>query len=91
MKIEDAVKYITEIPHNKKNHDSWMELWRKDSRFRYAACIVLEAVWDGRINKKGINLINAIEADINDLRTNNADRNKALNDVLDVIKERLTR
>lgn len=52
MKIEDAVKYITEIPHNKKNHDSWMELWRKDSRFRYAACIVLEAVWDGRMEEK---------------------------------------
>ena len=52
MKIADAIKYISEIPYNKKNHDSWMELWKKDSQFRYAACAILQAVWDGHLEEK---------------------------------------
>ena len=52
MKIADAIKYISEIPYNKKNHDSWMELWKKDSQFRYVACAILQAVWDGLLEEK---------------------------------------
>ena len=46
------MEYVEAIPYNKKNHDSWTELWRKDSRFRYAACVILQAVWDGHLEEK---------------------------------------
>lgn len=54
MKLAEAMEYISNIPYNKKNHDSWMELWRKDSRFRIAACAVLQAVWDGHMEEKHV-------------------------------------
>lgn len=51
-RLKTAMEYVEAIPYNKKNHDSWMELWRKDSRFRYAACTILQAVWDGHLEEK---------------------------------------
>lgn len=54
MKIADAMKYIKDIPYNRKNHDSWMELWKKDSQFRYAACIILQAVCEEQLEEKHV-------------------------------------
>lgn len=51
-RLKAAMEYVENIPYNKKNHDSWTELWRKDSRFRYAACTILQAVWDGHLEEK---------------------------------------
>ena len=36
-RLKAAMEYVEAIPYNKKNHDSWTELWRKDSRLRYTA------------------------------------------------------
>jgi hypothetical protein len=38
---------------------------------------------------KWLERINAIEADINDLRTNNADKNEIINEVLNIIHKRV--
>ena len=55
MNLKQAIKYIQNLPFNKKNHDSWTELWKKDRDFRFAACLILGAVEEGLLEEKGGN------------------------------------
>lgn len=52
MNLKQAIKYIQNLPFNKKNHDSWTELWKKDRDFRFAACVILGAVEEGLLEEK---------------------------------------
>lgn len=52
MNLKQAIEYIRNLPFNKKNHDAWTELWRKDRDFRFAACLILGAVEEGLLEEK---------------------------------------
>ena len=52
MNLKQAIKYIQNLPFNKKNHDAWTELWKKDRDFRFAACLILGAVEEGLLEEK---------------------------------------
>lgn len=52
MNLKQAIEYIRNLPFNKKNHDSWTELWKKDRDFRFAACLILGAVEEGLLEEK---------------------------------------
>lgn len=52
MNLKQALEYIQNLPFNKKNHDSWTELWKKDRDFRLAACVILGAVEEGLLEEK---------------------------------------
>lgn len=52
MNLKQAIEYIQNLPFNKKNHDSWTELWKKDRDFRFAVCVILGAVEEGLLEEK---------------------------------------
>lgn len=52
MNLKQAIEYIQNLPFNKKNHDSWTELWKKDRDFRFAARLILGAVEEGLLEEK---------------------------------------
>lgn len=52
MNLKQALEYIRNLPFNKKNHDSWTELWKKDRDFRFAVCVILGAVEEGLLEEK---------------------------------------
>ena len=44
--LQKAINYIKAIPLDKKRHEPWTEIWKKDRDFRYAVCVILNAVWE---------------------------------------------
>lgn len=51
--LQRAIDYIRNLPLTKKRHDPWTELWKKDRDFRYAVCVILDAVWEETLDTKG--------------------------------------